>query len=336
MKSIFFAVFAILLSCFTVSAQDSAIQPLLQNNQALIAKSSRKTIGPVIDAIAASGLSQAQSVLETWAAKDMWQRKSDGLFFKGEAAEGGQIRLTDFDNVESVSTVAKSDLKQLKPNSGVRALIGTALVRFQLMDPNKAKRQEALTSIGRDPEAGLLAPLRASIETEEDAGLKAQKQRLERLLTIGYDTDPAARIAAIALMSGDLGVDLRGTLNPIVATTRNVALGAVPEGINIAKILRPDDADFSAEQAYDLLVGNGLAPPRITNAAIRSALSANIDVGRVAGFPLAQLDTDDTRRLAYQALAEAGKAPPFVTDTQVSLALAKHVFFDSYADPSPR
>lgn len=335
MKTFLFAIFAIILSCFAVSAQDSAIQPLLQENQALIAKSSRKTIGPVIDAIADSGMAQAQSVLENWAAKDMWMRKSDRLFFKGEAAADRHIQLIDFDSREVVGTVGKSDLKQLKPNSGVRALIATALVRFQLLDPDKSKRQDALTSIQRDPNAELLAPLRASIEKELDADLKAQKQRLERLLTIGYDSDPEARINAITDMSGDLGVDLRATLNPIVATTRGVALGALPENINLAATLQPGDDGFSRDDAYELLVRNNMAPPRISPNAIHAALSENIDGGRVAGFPLVQLNTDDARRLAYQALAEAGKVPPFVTETQVSLSLAQHVFFDSYADPSP-
>ena len=40
-----------------------------------------RTIGPAISAIGQSGLAQAQDVLETWAAKEMWQRKSDGLLF---------------------------------------------------------------------------------------------------------------------------------------------------------------------------------------------------------------------------------------------------------------
>ena len=52
---------AILLSCVMATAQEGAIQPLLQEHQEVIAKSSRKTIGPAIDAIAGSGLPQAQS-----------------------------------------------------------------------------------------------------------------------------------------------------------------------------------------------------------------------------------------------------------------------------------
>jgi len=55
---------AIVLSCVMATAQDGAIQPLLQEHREVIAKSSRKTIAPAIDAIAGSGLPQAQKVLE--------------------------------------------------------------------------------------------------------------------------------------------------------------------------------------------------------------------------------------------------------------------------------
>ena len=325
---------AILLSCVMATAQEGAIQPVLQEHQAVIAKSSRKTIGPAIDAIANSGLPQAQVVLETWAAKSMWMRKSDGLFFVGEKAENKSYRLTDFDTGEVVGTFPKKELKQLKPNSGVRALIGTALVQFQLLDEDFSKRQAALTSIQRDPEAALLAPLRASIEGEPDAGLKVQKQRLEQLLTIGYDEDTAARVAAIKEMSGDLGVDVRATLNPLVATTRDVAPGAAPEGVNIAAILVPGGEGFSEAEAYDLLVAKGFAPERVTPDAVRLALAENIDGGSVGGVPVAQLDTDEARARAYAALAKAGKVLPFVTSADIQASLAMHVFFDTYAEPS--
>ncbi|MEP5153247.1 urea ABC transporter permease subunit UrtB [Planktotalea sp.] len=334
MKQLFFAIFAMLLTCFTATAQDGDIQPLLQEHQPLIAKSSRKTIGPVIDAIAASDLPAAQRVLETWGAKDMWFRKSDNLFFIGETAEDKQIRLIDFDSGEIVETLPKSDVKQLKPNSGVRALISSALVRFQLLDDNKSKREDALKSIERDPNASLLAPLRASIDAEPDAALKTQKRRLERLLTMGYDEDPEARIAAITDMSGDLGVDVRATLNPLVATKRDVVLGDAPEGMNIAEILKPGSSEFSKEEAYDLLVSKDLAPARILPADIRDVLAANIEGGRVGGISLAQLDNDETRIKAYQALADAGIAPPFVSEAEVTQYLEQHTFFDTFSDPN--
>ena len=61
--------------------------------------------------------------------------------------------------------------------------------------PRPPARVAALTAIQRDGEAAHLAPLRAAIDDETDPALKAQMQRLERLLTIRFDPDEAARIA---------------------------------------------------------------------------------------------------------------------------------------------
>ncbi len=338
MRQIFLAGLALLAACLIspgrVQAQDAAIQPILQEHQALIVKSSRKTIGPAIDAVAGSGLPQAQTVLEVWAAKNMWQRKSDGLFFIGEKVDSKTYALTDFDSGETVGEFPKKELKQLKPNSGIRALIGTALVQFQLSDPNIEARKAALLSIERDPEPSLLAPLRASIEGEPDAALRTQKQRLERLLTIGYDTDEAARLAAIADMSGDLGVDVRATLNPLLTTTREVTAGAVPDGMNVAQILQPGQDGFDTITAYDLLADKELVPARVTSDNIRLTLGEHIDGGSVGGVPVAQLDTDAARLKAYAALAADGTVPAFIDDNAIDAALKAHVFFDTYVEPS--
>ncbi len=334
MLRLFLAGLAILCACLTANAQEVGLQPILQEHQEIIAKSSRKTIKPAIDAIAASGLPQAQVMLETWAAKDMWMRKADGQFFAGKKAEGRSYELTDFDSGEVVGTFEKSDLKQMKPNSGIRAMIGTALVQFQLMDSSRAKRSAALLSIQRDPDGALLEPLRASIDEEPDADLKAQKQRLERLLSIGYDEDTVARVAAIEDMSDDLGVDVRAALNPLVVTKRKVA-AEISMDANIAATLTPGSESLGEAEAYDLLVASDLAAPRVSRDEIRAALSANIDGGRVEGIPVAQLNTDAARARAYAALAEAGVVPALITQADIDAALGAHVFFETYAEPSP-
>ncbi|WP_420584761.1 urea ABC transporter permease subunit UrtB [Ruegeria sp.] len=334
MVRLFLAGLAILCACLTANAQEASLQPILQEHQEIIAKSSRKTIKPAIDAIASSGLPQAQVMLETWAAKDMWMRKSDGLFFSGQKGEGRSYELTDFDTGEVIGTFEKSDLKQLKPNSGIRSMIGTALVQFQLTDPDRAKRQAALQSIQRDPEGALLEPLRASIEDEPDAEMKAQKQRLERLLTIGYDEDTAARVTAIEEMSGDLSVDVRAALNPLVVTKRQAA-AELPTDVNVAAVLDPGASTFSETEAYDLLIANDLVPALTSSEDIRAALATNIEVGRVGGIPVAQLNTDAARAKAYAALAEAGTVPAFITQAQIDAALDSHVFFETYSEPSP-
>ena len=322
-------------------AQDTAepaaagpMQSILQAHAEAIVKSSRKTIEPAIAAVAGSGLPQAQAVLQAWQAKEMWQRSADGLFFRAEKS-GGTYRLYDLDTGEAAGEAAKSEINQIKPNAGVRALLGTALVTFQLNDPDPVRRAEALVALSRDANADLLSPLRAAIAPETDPDLKARKLRLERLLTISYDPDEAARIAAIDEMEGDLGVDLRAALNPLVATTLEVFAGDLPAGANVAQRLRPGSLELPREDAYAMLVEAGLALPRVTPEALKAALAAHIEAGTVAGISTAELADPARRELAYAALAEAGLVQPRLTEAGIDAALAAHSFVALYAEPAP-
>lgn len=335
MRVFLLAVLALGAIALPAIAQDRTIQDVLQEHRALIEKSSRKTIEPAITALASSGTPQAQNVLQKWQAKEMWQRKEDGLFFYGVEGDDKQVALFDFEDGADVAVLTKNDLKQLKPNSGIRAMIGAALVQFQLSDPDPERRRAALLAIQRDPEASHLAPLRASVETEKNPVLRASKERLRQLLTIGYDSDEAKRIAAIEGTSGCISLDLRATLNPLVETRRMVVAGDPPENVNIARVLKPGSAELSEDDAYALLADAGLAPPRVTDADIRAALSENIDSGRVGGVPVAGLSLPDARSTAYATLAAAGAVPPLVTQADMANAFATHTFLDAYADPSP-
>ena len=228
---------------------------------------------------------------------------------------------------------ASSDLDQVKPNSGVQALIATALVRFQLSDPDPALRAAALDSIERDPAPELLVPLRAAIAGETDPALAARKARLETLLTIGFDPDEAARLAAIARVAGDLGVDVRATLNPLLQTTRRIAAGGPPEGTNLAAIVTPG-IDIDPLEAYDLIAAAGHAAPRQDAAAIRDALAAHVQGGRAGGVPLAALSDPAARLAAYDALAETGAVPPRVSAASRAETLARFTIYDAYLEPS--
>lgn len=299
-------------------------------NAAQIEKPSRQTIGPVIEALATSGDPMAAAVLQAWANKGLGVRKADKAIFL-VVAEGDGYKLTDLTGADA-GTATKSEISELKPNAGVRGLIATALVQFTLSDPDPVKRAEALTSIARDPKAEHLAPLRAALEGEADPALKDQKTRLERLLTLRFDTDSAARVAAIEGFGADLGLDVRGALNPLVATTRLAAMGDAPAGSNIARELTPG-RDMTAAEAYDLLVAAGLAPARLTPAEQKAALAANIVQGAVGGIALTDLSDQTARDRAYTALEQAGTVPTAATSDEVAAAVAAHRYFDAYAEP---
>jgi urea transport system permease protein len=234
-------------------AQEAAA--IVADNRDQIEKPSRQTIGPVIAALAASGDPMADDILTAWGDRRLVIRKTDKLMFIAVAGGDG-FALTALDGAEA-GTAAKGEVTELKPNAGVRGLIAAALVQFTLSDPDPARRTEALSSIARDPSAETLEPLRASIADEPDPVLKAQKERLERFLTLRFDPDPAARVAAIESLGSDTSLDVRAALNPLVATTRTAVAGE-PEG-NIARELVAG-RDLTEAEAYDLLVAGGLAP----------------------------------------------------------------------------
>ncbi len=318
-------------------AQDAEapIQALLQEHGEIIAKSSRRTIGPAIEALAASGMSEAQVVLERWQAKEMWFNKETGLFVFAEEVDRDTIKIFDVAGGAEIGDVPDKEFKQLKPNSGIRGMIGAALVQFQLNDPNPRNRLRALASIERDAEASHLLALRGSIEDEEVPEIRARKERLERLLTVSFGETDEERIEAIQGFEGDLGVDVRAVLNPLLRVQVEAAEEA-PDGDEIARVLSVGSEELPRDTAYDVLVKAELAKPRISRDDKRNALIANIDGGAVAGVQVATLDSEDARDLAYAALADQGVVDPVATEDEVGETLDRFVFFERYVGaPGP-
>ncbi|MGC9448460.1 urea ABC transporter permease subunit UrtB [Cereibacter johrii] len=318
---------AVLASALPVLAQGTPAAQILSENRALIERSSRQTIGPVIEALASSGDASAAAILDAWADRRLGLRESDGAFFLIEPAEGGWT-LRDLAGAPA-GTAGRREIAQLRPNSGVRGLIAAALVRFQLADPDPARRSAALASIARDPAPEHLEPLRAALALAPDPAMA----RLERLLTLRFGASAAERVAAIESFGADLGLDLRAALNPLVAT-RRTAVEGTPEGLNIARDLVPG-RDLPREEAYDLLVAEGLAPARLSRTTLRETLVAQIRDGQVAGIPVAALDSPEARDRAYTALETQGLVPPGATEDEVTATLDRFRFLDLYAEPDP-
>ena len=324
MRSVLFALILTLCGVSAVTAQ--TLQSILQTHATEICQPSRKTVGETIDAIAASGLPQVTEFLEQWSKKNIWQR-SDGSFFVATAA-GDSLTLIDVDT-QAKTIGSKSDFKQLKPNGGVRRLISTALVQFQLLDPDLTRRETAVAAIARRPEAAQLMPLIGSIDGERDAALKARKIQLANFLSARFAKEPQDRIAAINSLSTDTSVEARAVLNQILTKSIGVA-SVAPQG-NIAAIIDPM---VSPDSSYEALVDAKLAPPKQTVSDIRKALEANIIDGRIAGFPLAQMDGQLTREAAYSALATQGSVPALITQEVRDAVLLRHVFYELYEEPN--
>ncbi len=326
MRRILFSLIWLLASALSASAQD--LQSILQTHADEVAKPSRNSVGVVLDDLVASGLPQVPEFLEQWTEKNVWQNEADGIFhFVTENDD--TLTLRDIDTGTETS-VPDTGFKQLKPNGGVRRVIGTALVQFQLSDPNPERRLAALDSIARRGEAAQLAPLTASLDGEDDPVIRARKEQLIAFLTARFGETPEARISAIEGLSADTSVEARAVLNQILATKSGVA-ETLPEE-NIARTIDPT-TDPNA--FYGLLVDADLADLLTTPDDIRAALETNIVDGRVGDVPVAQLGRDENRALAYAQLAAAGTVPALVGLPERDHALSKHVFYEIYDEDDP-
>ncbi|MGR3504013.1 urea ABC transporter permease subunit UrtB [Pseudaestuariivita sp.] len=315
--------------CLTLPAAGSAqsLQTLLQTHADEVVKPGRRTVGAVLDDLLASGLPQVVPFLEAWRDREIVRREEDGFFLRRV-----DDVLFDLDTGAEIGSADGVDLKPSRPNGGVRRALGDALVQFQLSDPDITKRQAAVQAIQRSMDASQLAPLQGSIADEPDPALKAVKTRLAGMLAARFADAPEARIAAIEALSGDLSVDVRATLNQILATEVEAA-PTLPEDRNIARVLTPG-TDIPEGEAYALLVSQDLAPALTTSDEIRQTLAENIDGARVGGVPVARLNTDAARAEAYAALATDGKAAPLVTEDDRAETLDSYTFFEAYAEPN--
>lgn len=328
MKRLFYVLVALWALFSALPLMATPLDDLLAEHRETILKGSRKTVGTAIDALAESGIETAEQTLVLWRNKNLWYHKGDNAFYS--VLEDGYF---DLNSGNRIGDFDKSTFKQLKPNSGVRGLISSALVTFQLSSPDIAKRHAAVTAIKRAPDAGHLALLQANLAQETNQELRQEKSNLIRLLSIQFAQTPEAQIQAIRAVSGLLSVEVRAQLNPLLQTTREVAK-TLPENANIAEVLAVGSDALSEQEAFELLIKKGLVEKGPDSAAIKTALGAHIEKGRVAGYSLASLADPVTRLEAYDDLAKQGLVPTRITAEERSEILASYMFYDQYKEPN--
>ena len=331
---------------------ENSFAEILTNDFSLISKSSAKTVRPVIEKLEMLNSPAAIEFLDKWQTKKLWFLKQEKEFVYVEK-NADRYRLISPITGKIQGTVEKKLLKQVKPNSGVRAIIGSALVGHQLMSDDLKKRQTSAEIIGRELKRRYLIPVAAALKNEENIELKQKLERLHRFLIIKFDPLPSSRAEAIRKLNGDLSVDARAVLNPLITSSISVSEKPLTElETNIARKIIPGvtgvgsdgtakdggfmgrGVELTIDQAYQLLVKRGLAPPDISEEQKRNALIENILDGRVGGFRIEELGSADKRNKAYLNLTTEGLAPPSISVEAKRAAVEKHFFYGVYDDDS--
>ena len=331
-------------------------EDLLNRNAALIQKSSSKTIDPVLDEIQAYGGEDAARFLELWKKKKLFVLKETQELVVASPAGKDQdgknlLAISGFINRNDLGIVRAKAAKQIKPNSGVRAKIASALAPFQLESNDPAIRSMALDTIYRSIHPLHLRPLQRAISLENDSVLKERMEKAYVYGTITHGTDIPKIVDSIYSLSGDLSLETRAILNPLLKSQIQIAK-TIPTTGNIARVIIPDisvrpsegtrvtpftiaedEVELSLDAAYQLLIDRGLVPIFVNNEQRDQVLAAHIDSGSIGTFEVSSLDTDAARNQAYDYLVQTKNLPPRMDEQHKERTISEYVFFAKYDRP---
>ena len=323
MKNFIFFV-GLLLFASGSGASEKDLKEFIWTNKVNFHKSSSKTISPVIESLLELKSVGTEKFLSRWLKKELWFRKSDGLVVIAKKLEKKSYQIFDVVDEQLIEVIDKKKIKQIKPNSGVRAIISSALVQFQLLNADPIIRSKTLDSIARKPDEKFRMPLRKAIEIENNLTIKNRMIRLEKLLTVRFEKNILQRVEVIRSFKNDLGIDVRGVLNQIIRTELK-AKKSIPENINIARILEPETGaidrydfletknanrksdSFTDLNAYLMLVRERKAPEILTQSKIKDILTQQAEIGNIKREEAQSLDSYQKRKTVLVSLIKNGK-----------------------------
>ena len=152
-------VLALTLLLAAPAAANPALEAVIADNLDQIEKPSRRSVEPLVARIAATG-PEGLALLSAWADRSLG------------VTDDGRLLIVAEDTATDAVTgqpVPGADPRMLRPNSGVRGVIESALVAGEISSPDPARRATALDSIARDGTAEHLTALRAAVPEDDPA-----------------------------------------------------------------------------------------------------------------------------------------------------------------------
>ena len=354
MKHVFnsFLLIFFLLISFSVHS-NTTIQEFINSNYKLISKSSSKTVDPVLNDIKIFNQDDVKKFLILWKSKELSIIKDSNLIVYTEKKEDIIIAYDIFNNNE-IGKFTKKQLKSIKPNSGVRSKIDSALVEYQILDEDINVRRESLQSLKRDIQKTHLKILRTAYENEIDNNFREEINKVLNFAILKFSKSEQEKLDVLSFFSNDTSLEVRASLNnllntsDILFTNNKKIMGNIARKIIPNKTYKNNDGtsnyilssyssnkpELTYNDAYDLLSNNKKVLPRITKKIIKESLVSNIKKLKNAGFDISSLNNDLNRLDAYNYLASINVVPPFISKEEIKNSVDKFTFYTEYDEIS--
>jgi len=165
----------------------------------------------IVERLGQTGHPSVRAVLTAMMEDRLYYRTADQKIFIGKAADADPVNLIDPLSLKDAGSAPAADLTQIGTNNGLRSILRTAVARFALSSPDAAVRLDAVREMARSLDDPTVARLRERLGVETDSAVK--KEIATDLALAALDgPDPAARLAAVNTLGGNVSQDVRNRL----------------------------------------------------------------------------------------------------------------------------
>ena len=330
------------------ASQTDPIDNILINDFKLISKSSSKTIIPVINKILSTKSPKTELFLNLWKDKDLYFLKKNNVIVTINQKTSKGYELIKFTNNKKLGFFSKTEIKNIKPNSGVRAKISNALIGYEILSSNKSIRKRSLESLSRNFQPKYLTILETALVKEKDPALKKRMKELMILGTIKFSNNKQKKILAISSLKDNMSVESRGILSNLLESKIYVSTKK-PKMLNLARIIIPgvtvknidgssdtpliyfgEKPELSKDEALKLLIKSNLIKNYVSLKKRDDLLKQNIKNGAIENIMVASLNTNEAREKAYKILANLGKVPAIIDEKEINKLLKNSYFYATY------
>ncbi|MDA7545944.1 urea ABC transporter permease subunit UrtB [Alphaproteobacteria bacterium] len=344
----------VLFTSSLYASQNLKFENVLSENFKLITKSSSKTIDPVIKKLLNTNAPIVGDFLKKWKNKKLYFIKKTNSIVSLKEINTNGYELVQFSNKKNLGFFKKTEIKKIKPNSGVRSKISNALIGFQLLSTDVNIRVKGLETLSRKFNPEHLTPLKNALAKETNLKIKKRMSQLLIFGTIQYSQNENEIISSLKSLEGNLSIEARGVISSLLKNKIFVS-SQKPNSPNLARIIIPGvtlknsdgsslkpsfysnkKPEITKQEALKLLINGNYIKNYISPSKRDEILKKNIKNKYVENIPVETLKTDVARIKAYNVLVSLGKSPPLMTDQDIDTIINKHFFYAIYDEKSSK
>ena len=350
MKYLLIILFSLL--SFNSAFSEENFNNFLFKNSKLIINSSSKTVGTFLEKINVYDQNTVSRFLNLWKNKKLFYIKETKKIVLISKFDNKTYYAIDIFSNAKIGKMRKKDFKKIKPNSGVRAKIATALVNFQIFSNDTNKRINSINALEKKILPEHLKLLRKAFLLEEDDRLKIKIKKLLQFAILQHGADDNERINVLNELKTNISLEVRAVLSKLLRTSEIKVTRNIEDlnNLNIAQIIKPEviskkqfdeviksffykeKLKLSVIDAYKIAQKNGFLDKRVSLNELKLILENNIVDNKILGIDIKEFNKNSKRIEVYNKLAKIKNLNIYRDETELLNDLKQLHFYKIYIE----